>query len=343
MAQIQHWRKKLIYAKIETNPGEYVGDAALFLASNILVQAHDVAFDPKPAIFERKPDGPSLQSIASIPGQLPASLKFGHAFFTSGATGVDIAAPSFSAFLKACYMTETIVTSSPYTVTYVQDPTVQTSLSIGWEVLNEQGTVAFRYAMSGVRGNVNIKASKPGDPLMVEYNFEGALAVQEDGSPYPVQSTPVNPATIVFPNETANAIRWGQFQNPTGVFARQCNDFSFDAGVKVELLTDVTTKNFLSYAFATSHDPVLKVGYRVVPRDVDDALQQFINGTPQASSVQLGTVAGKKVTFNIGASAQYKGLSLKAIGSATGYDANIEPHRTVTGAASDAFSIVITG
>ena len=335
---VQHWQRKTIFAMVETVPGTYVTDASLFVAANVLIQPQDITFETKPDIIERNPDGVSLQPIQHVIGKIPASVKFSHRVFGSGTAGT---APSYKPFLLACGTTDTnvAVTSD----TFAEDPNAQTTLSIGWEILSEDGTIAYRYALSGVKGNAVFKAGKIADIMLLSYAFEGALAMSTDGTTiYPTAATPVTASTITYPDEVANGIRFGQFVTPTGALAFQCDTFELDFGQKVEMLTDISNFNALGYALISDSAPMLKVGFRVVPRATSDELQKFAKGTAFASSLTLGSTAGKRIVFTTSADAQYKGLTFKAIGAAAGMEAQIALHRTATGTASNAFTVAFT-
>lgn len=331
---VQLWKFKTIYAKVETTPGTYVTDAVLFTAANVLIAPQDITFESKPVVHKCKPEGKFLEGIQHSIGQIPASVKFSHRCF-SGAAGV---APSYSPFLKACSRSETVVAST--SVAYAPDPTQQVTLSIGWEVLSEGGTTAYRYAMSGVKGTATLKAASIGAPFMWNYEFEGALAVSVDGSTiYGTTATPT--ASIVYPDEVATAIRFGQFVSPTGVFAYQCDTLEVAFGNKIAVITDTVNANGLSYAVIEDQDPTIKTGFRVVPRATADELGKFVLGTAFANSVTFGATAGKKMTIATNASAQYSALSYKAIGPSAGMEATIDCHKTTTAAASSD-SLVVT-
>lgn len=331
---VQLWKFKTVYAKIEASPGQYVTDAVLFAAANVLIAPQDITFESKPVIHKRKPEGKFLEGIQHSIGQIPASVKFSHRCF-SGAAGV---APSYGPFLKACSRSETIVAST--SVAYAPDPTQQVTLSIGWEILSEDGVTAYRYAMSGVKGTATLKAASIGAPLMWSYEFEGALGVSADGTT--IYGTTATPTTgITYPDEVATAIRFGQFGSPAGIFAYQCDSLEVAFGNKVAVITDTTNANGLAYAVIDDQDPTIKAGYRVVPRATADELGKFVLGTAFANSVTFGATAGKRMTISTNASAQYSALAYKAIGPAAGMEATIDCHKTTTAAASSD-SLVVT-
>jgi len=332
---VQLWKFKTIYAKVETTPGVYVTDATLFTAANVLIAPQDISFEVKPAITKRNPEGKFLEGIQHVVGQIPASVKFSHRCF-SGAAGV---APSYAPFLKACGRSETVVAST--SVAYAPDPTAQTTLSIGWEVLSEDGLTAYRYALSGVKGTATLKPTGSiGTPFMWSYEFEGALAMSADGTT--INGVLATPTTgIVYPDEVATAIRFGQFVSPTGIFTYQADSLEVAFGNKVEMITDITNFNGLAYAVHAGQEPTIKAGYRVVPRATSEELGKFVLGTAFANSVTFGATAGKKMTISTNASAQYASLSYKAIGPSAGIEATIECHKTTTAAASSD-SLVVT-
>lgn len=340
-----HWKRKVIFAAVEVTPGLYVGDATLFTAANALVQGHDVGFDIKPAFTVRQTDGYSQQSIASVPGAMAAGIKLSHRFYTAGTSGAGITSPKYSPLLKACYIKEVIDAATAHTVTWSDDPSSQTFLSIGIEYLSEDGTTTMRLAASGCRGTATLKTAsgKLGDPLYWNYQFDGALAMQASGVPYPVASFTTPISTFTFEDEVANGIRYAQLGSPSGLFLRQSSDFSLDLGNKLEVISDVTNPSCLGYAMRQSAEPKLKLSYRTVPRATNDDVATMVAGSTYANSVTLGAVAGKQVVISTNAYAQFEGLTDKAIGAAAGKEGTMRLNRTTIGAASDAWQIVIQG
>ena len=320
-----------VYAAVESTAGTAIADATLFTAANVLVQAHDVSMEPKPELVARNPDGPSDQSIPDVAGQVPVSLKLSHRLFGSGTAGT---APKYGPLWKACWLSETIVAST--SVTYAANIYGAPSLTIGIEVLSNDGTVALRYVASGCGGNMTFKGDKVEAPLFVSYEFLGAFSLTGGATTTPV-------GTLTYPAETATGIRFGQFAGtPTGIFAEECDSLEFNRGQKPDMATSVINANGLLYALPTGGDATIKAGYRTRAKSVIDALNQYAVGTKFANSVILGTTAGSIFTMSTSASAQYKSLAPKKIGAAQGYEATIGCHRTETSSASDAFTIAFT-
>lgn len=320
-----------IYAAVESTAGTAVSDASLFVAGNVLVQAHDVSMEVKPQQVARNPDGPSDQSIADVLGQVPVSMKFSHRLFGSGAAGT---APKYGPLLKACWLSETIVAST--SVTYASNIYGAPSLTIGFEVISNDGTTALRYVASGCGGNFTFKGDKVQAPLFLSYTFEGAFQLSGGATTTPV-------GTLTYPAETALSVRFGQFAGtPTGLFAEECDSIEFDRGQKPDVATSVINANGLLYALPTGGDATLKIGYRTRAKASLDTLNRFAVGTLFANSLQLGTTAGSILTITTNASAQFKSVSPKKFGAAWGYEATVGLHRTETSSASDAFTLAFT-
>lgn len=326
---IIHQKRVNVYAMIEPTPGTAIADAALFLAANVICQGHDVTFKVSPEITKRNPETSSLQSIASEYGQKPASLSMKSRCYTSGTAGTAV---NYAPLMKACYASDTVVATT--SETFAQSPDQQTFLTIGIEYLSEDGTYAYRQVMKGARGNVHLKADKIGAPLFWEWDFSGAYATTGGATNTPVSS-------ISFQDEVANGIKFWQFQTPSGLFLRQVDSFDLDFGNKIEMATDVTDPSGLLYGTLSEQAPTLKIGFRVVTKATADDFASFVTGTLTSAGLTLGTVGGKILTFATNSSAQIESLSQKAIGAAAGFDVTLGLHRTVTGAASDAFSVVL--
>ena len=326
---IIHAKRANVYAMLEVTPGTAISDAALFVATNVICQGHDVTFKVTPEIVKRNPLTKSLQSIASEFGQKPASLSMKSRCYTSGTAGTAV---NYALFLKACYASDTIVTTT--SETFAQSPDQQTFLTIGIEYLSEDGTYAYRQVMKGVRGNAKLKADKIGAPLFWEWDFNGAYATAGGATTTPVSS-------ITFQDEVANGIKFWQFQTPSGLFLRQVDSFELDFGNKIEMATDITDPSGLLYGTLAEQSPTLKIGFRVVTKATADDFANFVVGTLTSAGLTLGTVTGKILTFSTNTSAQIESLSSKAIGASAGFDVTLGLHRSVTGDASDAFSVVL--
>ena len=326
---IIHAKRANIFMALETTPGTAIADATLFTAANILVQGHDASFEWKPDVVKRNPESRSLQSIASVFGQLPGFCKFKSRTYANGAAGVAL---GYALMLKSCYCSDTLAAST--SETFAQSPDQQTFVTLGFEKLTEDGTVAQRYVLKGVRGTAKLTAGKIGAPFFWAWEFQGAY-VKTGGA----TTTPI--ATYTFQNEVANGIKFGQFQSPSGIFLRQCDSFELDFGNKINMATDTVDPSYLLYGTLESQEPTLKLGYRAVTKSVADDVLNFVNGALiGASSVTFGTTAGQILTFATGDSAQVESLSEKAIGAAMGFEVTIGLHRTATAAADNGFSLV---
>lgn len=334
--QTLHNRRRILYAMIETTPGTYVGDAALFVAANAqLLQAKNIKFAPTVATVERDPDGISLQPIAAVHGQGSGKVTFESAVFASGTAGT---APAYSALLKGCFLKETVVAVT--SVTYTKDPNSLNTLSIGCGILQEDGTVEIQWAIAGARGNVVWKADKIGSPIMAEWTFDGKLAVTGSTvSPSPVQAAMTS---LTFANEVANVIRFWQFQGtPTGIFNRQVNNFALDFGTKTELASDTLDAAGYGYALIGEDKPTIKVDPAKVPKTIVDDVSNYFAGTTFSSSVALGATAGKRLSISA-PNCQLSGLGDSARGVVSTWDGSIDLRRTPTGTASDAVSVQFT-
>lgn len=334
--QTLHNRRRILYAKIETTPGTYVGDATLFAAANAqLLQAKNIKFAPSVNRVDRDPDGISLQKIAAVHGQGAGKVTFESAVFASGTAGT---APAYSALLKGCFLKETIVALT--SVTYTKDPNSLNTLSIGCGILQEDGTVEIQWAIAGARGNVIWKADKIGSPIMADWTFDGKLAVTGSTvSPSPVQAAMT---TLTFADEVANVVKFWQFQgSPSGIFNRQVNNFTLDFGTKVEIATDTLDAAGYGYALMGEDAPTLKLDPAKVPKTIIDDVSNYFAGTVFSSSVLLGATAGKKLGITA-PNCQLAGLGDAARGVVSTWDGSIDLLRTSTGTASDAIQVQFT-
>jgi len=330
-----HAGRKIIYFMIETPAGQYVGNAALFVAGNATVPFSGSKFSPEVDYQERSPEGPSLQPIEGVKGTHKAKIAFQTALYTGGALGI---APSgLGTLFKACFCSEAVVAST--SVTYASDPNSQVRLSIGYAILKEDGSAEVQHAISGAAGNFKIKADSVGKLAVIDWEFEGAIAYEAGATLVAVDdATPQT--TLAYADEVSNRVKFQALSAGTGLFAAglNCGGFEFDRGAAHELETDITNLAGFNYSKFSGDKPTVSVAPVLVPVATRNYLSDLVSAGTTSNGFTLGSTAGKKVSFSW-PKLQDTALSDDARGVTKTWGVTASAVRTNTTAASDAFSI----
>lgn len=156
---VQLTRNQLILAKIES---VYRTDPTPTNAANS-IQAIDISITEQSPPLERLAQVGSLSNLPSILGERWVDVSFKVEMKGSGTAGT---APRHGALLKACSMSETIVTGGSPTVTYLPNSTSQSSCTI-WAYVG--GRV---HKITGCRGTWKATL-EAGKFMMYEFTFSG--------------------------------------------------------------------------------------------------------------------------------------------------------------------------
>jgi len=329
MATDFHGKKRVLYFKSEgANPGTYVGNTALFTAANAVIPAGKIKYSPSTKMTERDVDGPSLQSIAAMPGAQMGKISFETRVFTSGTAGT---ASPLDPLMIACAQTSTVTAGT--SVAYQSDPKSTARLSLGVGVQSTDGTIEEQYAIKGALGTYKLSAGDVGEPFKLEWDFLGAQAYN---SGTPVLADNGSPTlTITYANEVLNAVRWMGITATTGLFTRKITSFTFDRGLKADLAVDITDPSGYDFARFASEQPTLDLKAAWAPGATD--LNDLIGAILTSSSFTSGG-AGKILT-GLFPNPQKSSLSDEQDSAKRQlWGIKLDLRRTATGAASDAYT-----
>ena len=329
MATDFHGKKRVLYLKSEgATPGTYAGNTTLFTAANAVIPAGKIKYSPSTKMTERDVDGPSLQSIAAMPGAQMGKITFETRMFTSGTAGT---ASPLDGLLVACAQTSTVVAAT--SVSYQSDPKSTIRLSMGVGVQSTDGTIEEQYAIKGALGTYKLSAGEVGEPFKLEWDFLGA---QAHNSGTPVIADNGSPTlTINYANEVLNAVRWMGITATTGLFNRKITSFTFDRGLKADLATDITDPSGYDFARFVSEQPSLDLKAAWAPGATD--LNDLIGAVLNSSSFTSGG-AGKILT-GLFPNPQKSTLSDEQDSAKRQlWGIKLDLRRTATGAASDAYT-----
>ena len=333
MSMTQHAKRRILYVKKETTAGTYVGSTTLFLVANATIPPESIKFDPKPAITQRNPEfGNSLQGTKSVIGAKEAGISFSSRYIGPSSKGV---AGPLSDLFAACFEKEVLVAGT--SATSIADASSQTRLSIGVGSVQEDGLLEVEWAIAGAAGDYEIKAGKIGDPVMVDWKFQGKIAY-EAGTLVALDDATPNTAITYIDDDALGFVFMG-LTATSGLLSREINNFSFSRGVKVEMETSTTDKAGRGYAKIAEDAPVLKIDPSKVAIATQNDLGLFLAGTTISCGLTLTNAAGATASFAF-PNVQIEAMSDDARGAVSTWGITGSCKKNQTTATSDAYTRV---
>jgi hypothetical protein len=332
----QNSKRRILYIKKETTAGTYITSTTLFAVANAVIPPDSLKFTPDVSMFDRKPDGPSLQPLKAVTGQAAGKIAFSSRLIGPSAKGI---AGPLSDLFKAAAMSETLVGAT--SATFVEDPNSQTRLSVGFGSIQEDGLLEVEYSIAGAAvSKMDIKAGKVGEPFMVDWELHGKLAY-ESGSLVAIDDASPNTG-ITFVNDDAQGFKFLGLTVTTGIFTRSINNFVFTRGLPVELGVDGSDLSGYDYCKFGQTDPQLKIDPSKVAVATSNDLGILVAGTVASAGFTVTNAAGAKFSMAF-PNLQIGGLSDDARGAVSTWGVTAHARRSETGSAvdaSDAFSMV---
>ena len=335
MTKTYNQKRRILYVASEPTPGTPIASATLFAVGNATLPADSIKYTPTITMTDRDPDGPSLQQIAAVPGQSSAKIAFNTRFVTGATAGT----PGPLDKILATVMSSTAVSGT--SVTYKFNPNSLARLSIGFGVVNEDGTSELEHAIAGAGpSKLTIKADGIGKPLMVDWEFEGKPS-------YDTTWVEIDDATpnvgITYVDDNTTGFRYTGLSVATGMLARQVSKFEFDLGIKGSLGNDILDKSGHDYWKLESCNPVLKIDPTKVPAATSADITNMLNGTMASAGMTLTAPNSRKFSLSI-PNLQTTAASDDSVGPASTWGITASARRTQNGAtadAADAYTIVL--
>jgi hypothetical protein len=332
-----HSKRRVLYIKTEgATPGTFVGKTILYAVANAVIPPDSIKYTPKVEFADRKPEGSSLQPIASVAGASSATVAFSSRLIGPPTKGV--AGPLTDLF-KSSAMSEVLVATT--SATFTENPNSQTRLSIGVGMIQEDGLLEIEWAIAGAApSKCDFGADGLGKPLMIEWEFLGKPAY-ETGTLVAVDDASPN-VGITFVDDDANGFRFLGLTVTSGTMTREISKFSFSRGLSVELDTSITDPTAHGYCKYGPTDPVLKIDPAKVPVATANDVATMIAGGKASAGFTLTNAAGK--TFSMAfPNLQPVSMSDDARGNVSTWGIEAHCRRSQTGAAvdaSDAFTFI---
>ena len=267
-------RKAQIALKLEAAEGT----AETLAAADADLYVYEPTFSPDIQTTPRNPLRATLSNLPHFIGRKMASISFKTELVGSAAAGT---APTYGDALKACGMSETLVTST--SVTYAPDSTTS-------EGTGTSATVALyidgkKYMIYGARGDweLNLVAGEPG---FITFTFTGIYGGVTDVALL---------TSISYPATTPSVFMGATLTN--GGVSMIAENFSLKAGNTVTVRPDVTTATGFRAAAITARDPGGSVDPEEELVSVRDDWGQLAAGSVTALSLVHGTGAGNILTI----------------------------------------------
>lgn len=337
MPLTQNAKRRVLYIKAEgATPGAFVGKTVLFTIGNATIPPDSIKFTPEVAMFDRKPDGPSLQPLKSIPGQSAGKISFSSRLIGPASKGI---AGPLSDLFKAAAMSETLVGGT--SATLAEDPNSQIRLSVGFGSIQEDGALEVQHAIAGAAvSGLEIKAGRVGEPIMIDWELHGKIAY-ETGALVAVDDASPNTG-ITFVNDDAQGFKFLGLTLTSGPLSRSINNFSFTRGLPVELGTDASDLAGYDYCKFGQTDPQLKIDPAKVAIATANDIGNMISGATASAGFTVTNAAGAKFSMAF-PNLQIVSASDDARGPVSTWGIAAHCRRSGTGLAvdaSDAFTMV---
>lgn len=333
----QNAKRRVLYIKTEgATPGTFVGKTALFAIGNAVIPPDSIKFSPDISMFDRKPDGPSLQPLASVAGQAAGKISFSSRLIGPATKGV---AGPLSDLFKACAMSEVLVAAT--SATLKEDPNSQIRLSCGFGSIQEDGLLEVEHALAGCAvSKLEIKAGKVGEPIMCDWELTGKIAYETAAVVAVDDATPN--MGITFVNDSTQGFKFLGLTVTSGLLSRSINNFAFTRGLPVELGTNASDLAGYDYCKFGQTDPQVKIDPSKVAVATANDVANFVAGAAASAGFTVTNAAG--ATFSMAfPNLQPMSLSDDARGPVSTWGITAHCRRSLTGSAadaSDAFTMV---
>lgn len=333
----QNAKRRVLYIKTEgATPGTFVGKTTLFAVGNAVIPPDSIKFSPDIAMFDRKPDGPSLQPLKSESGQAAGKISFSSRLIGPASKGV---AGPLSDLFKACAMSEVLVGGT--SATFKEDPNSQIRLSVGFGSIQEDGLIEIEHALAGCAvSKLEIKAGRVGEPIMCDWEVMGKIAY-ETGTVVAVDDATPN-VGITFVNDNAQGFKFMGLSVTSGLLSRAVNNFTFTRGLPVELGTDSQDASGYDWGKFGQTDPQIKIDPAKVAIATANDVANLVAGATASAGFTVTNAAG--ATFSMAfPNLQPTDLSDDARGPVSTWGITAHCRRSLTGStvdASDAFTMV---
>ena len=325
-----HPKRRHLYLLVESTAGTWMTSASVFVVANSTVPHESLKFMPTVEFTERDLDGASLQKIAAPSGSQSGAMSFSTRLIAPATKGV---AGPLSPLFKALGLSETLVAGT--SATYVEDPNSMTTLSVGWGIMREDGSIEVEHGIAGARvRKLDIKATGGGKLFMCDWELYGKIAYESTAPVAIDDATPNNGITYV--DDNAAGFKFLGVTARTNLLARDISTFEFSVGRTVELGVDIGDKTGYDYAHIGGTDPTLKIDPTKVSIATASDLANMISGGMSAASLTATAPNGATFTWST-PNLQPISLSDDARGSATSvWGIQAKCRRSQTGLAVDA-------
>lgn len=331
-----HPGRRTLYVAAESSEGTYIGSSTLFAVGKATLPTESLKFDPVVDFHDRRVDGPSAQSIRSIPGAQKATISFTSRLVGSNSAG---GAGVLSDLLKTC-MTETI--SAGTSVEYTWNENSTNRLSLGWGIIRDDGGIELEHAIAGAGlQKVVIHADDKGKPIMCDWTFLGKIAYETS---IVVELDDATPNTsIIYVDDFAKGFTFKGLTVRSGILSRSISKFSLEISNKGELGADVSDASCYDWFHNGVCDVTLKADAAKTTAGAAPDIANLVSGAQASAAFTVSNAAGATFTLTL-PNLQPKKLSegSRDGGNISTWDIEAEAHRTADGStaqASDAFKL----
>jgi hypothetical protein len=279
--------------------------ASVFTAANAKTPYRNIKIKAGSKEVERNIDGSTLLSSFSLFYGENAEITFDTDDYTSGTAGTVVgttAGVGMDLLWQAGFFGPATIVAST-SVTRQQNSSAMTKMSVGVELISEDGTTSWRIGIAGAAVTAIKEDFTVGAQGVIHWTIKGKIAYESALPVFGLAGTPV--AITTRDTVLGNLPQFKGLSFTVGGVSRLISKLSLDWGISADEETDITDQTSIQRFILSSLKPTLTIDPETTPRATADDFTKFFAGSAESISFVLGTGAGKVITYTLG-SAQRK-------------------------------------
>jgi hypothetical protein len=300
-----HKSRRNLFLLKETTPGTWMTAASVFTAANAKTPYRNIKIKAGSKEVERNIDGSTLLSSFSLFYGENAEITFDTDDYTSGTAGTVVgttAGVGMDLLWQAGFFGPATIVAST-SVTRQQNSSAMTKMSVGVELISEDGTTSWRIGIAGAAVTAIKEDFTVGAQGVIHWTIKGKIAYESALPVFGLAGTPV--AITTRDTVLGNLPQFKGLSFTVGGVSRLISKLSLDWGISADEETDITDQTSIQRFILSSLKPTLTIDPETTPRATADDFTKFFAGSAESISFALGTGAGKVITYTLG-SAQRK-------------------------------------
>ena len=256
--------KRIMGFKVEDPAYTAIANGAIEYA----FKPFDIAYSPEVETVARKYATGDYSAFKSVVGKISMTCSFSVHLAWSGVAATP---PEFADLLEACAMTETVHGSTG--VSYKTTSVCSAPITIViWESPCGAGSDGLYIKMKGAMGTVQIVMDAVGNPVTMNFEFQGVLnAMGDDTVPTVTGYDTTDPDPVLSSTITLD------FENGSPV-AQNIDSMTVDIGNTIAMYTDPADAYGFRGAYVVGREPTLELDPYLEPLATQDLASFWTGG-----------------------------------------------------------------